>query len=450
MKHALSVFLMVLAAGSLQTRTFASDTPATLPAPSSTQAARHDQAFIQSLIARLAAPDFSTREIAQKEAQDLTVADLPTLNSLLDSAACLEARIRLAGRLRELEDEQTLAPPGFALNLQNATVDEVAQALTDATGVTIDSWPPKRPARIFARMPGNAPARVILPNGPRFNFSSPRVSFWEAIRELSRQHPLCVDVTRANRNLTLCLQSHAGTSFVLRNCWTHVGGFALIPVRLSHGFPPRTPDSPEEIQFSCILLPDPRMHVIAISNVHFSDLVDEATHPLTQVHLFPRRNILIEGSWFVDAAFEHTGAISLLHSGKCNATFSVSLATSSLKVENADQKVGQQFTVGGNSVALDELKVEASETVLALSVRETGSSADGTHPNTADLNLPTVPIQCKLTDSTGRLLVQESFGRKSITRIRTAAKTPLTLELSTPDKIVPTTVTFPLKDLPLK
>jgi hypothetical protein len=202
------------------------ESPATQPA-----AALHDDQYFQSLLARLADSNFATREAAEGELSHLTIDDRPALEKLLAQATSEEVKARLTARLHDMDDELATSPSLLALDIHDASIYDVARALSAATRTTINVLPAERPARPAPPPRPGRPATRPKPPGPedyRFSLISPRISFWDAIRALSLQHP--VHFNNMLGDMTLVLAEQDNVNQPLRDHWTHTGSFALVPI----------------------------------------------------------------------------------------------------------------------------------------------------------------------------------------------------------------------------
>src|SRR5262249_54640447 len=133
----------------------------------------NDDARWKELLKQLASEDFRTRDGAQKVLGKSTWRDLAALRRLAEGAADEEVKARLAQRVTEIEDEIAVNPPPVSLDIKDASVSEMTDALSQAMGIPMDGIPI---------------------NGPRtdktFTLSVKEQPFWEVFLELSRQHGL--------------------------------------------------------------------------------------------------------------------------------------------------------------------------------------------------------------------------------------------------------------------
>jgi hypothetical protein len=155
---------------------------------------------------------YARREAAQQELSKIPSSQISVLRSLAETTKDSEVQWRLESRIAEMETWDLLHPPGFTLNLANATLEEVATAMRPQLGPTVqlvtmnipfkpvDMRPAARAAAKAARAAAsNAPYAAAqsaiaapLPT-PKFTLHTEGAPFWKVIDLLNRQYPINVD-----------------------------------------------------------------------------------------------------------------------------------------------------------------------------------------------------------------------------------------------------------------
>jgi hypothetical protein len=130
------------------------------------------------LLSRLASDDFKVRDAAQKELAALPVGERPLLGKLADQATDPEVKARLLARAASMDEALALNPLPVSLDLHDATLRQVFQALSKQTGLTIHGWPDYGPDQ--PNSPMNKRITVKIDHQP----------LWAALREISKQAPL--------------------------------------------------------------------------------------------------------------------------------------------------------------------------------------------------------------------------------------------------------------------
>lgn len=120
----------------------------------------------QSVVAKLGSEDFREREVGQKELAKAGARDRGVIRGLAEGAVDPEVQARLMKRWVELGEEEALDPPGVSLDVRDATMTELAGALSQATGLAIG---------------------VEGENGRRYGVRAVERPFWEVFEELSAQ-----------------------------------------------------------------------------------------------------------------------------------------------------------------------------------------------------------------------------------------------------------------------
>jgi hypothetical protein len=115
---------------------------------------------------RLGSEDFGEREAGQRELAGAGVRERPVIRALAEGAGDPEVRARLMKRWMELGEEEALDPPAISLDVRDATMTELAGALSKATGLAIG---------------------VEGENGRRYGVRAVERPFWEVFEELSAQ-----------------------------------------------------------------------------------------------------------------------------------------------------------------------------------------------------------------------------------------------------------------------
>ncbi len=90
---------------------------------------------------KLASEKFNVREAAQKELDQATYRVRGILAELEKHSTDLEAKSRLVVQIASIDEKMATDPPPISLEVKDATLAEVCDALSRATGVTIEAWP---------------------------------------------------------------------------------------------------------------------------------------------------------------------------------------------------------------------------------------------------------------------------------------------------------------------
>src|SRR5579864_4335605 len=107
-------------------------------------ASRFTSDYYKLLMDRLVDASFSTRETARKELSGLPLSERGTLQHLAETATSPELKACLAERIARMDEELLVNPPLMDIDVESASMADVASALSKATGSEISCWPPGR------------------------------------------------------------------------------------------------------------------------------------------------------------------------------------------------------------------------------------------------------------------------------------------------------------------
>jgi hypothetical protein len=239
-----AAFLLALA-------TTAPANPPAAPATVPTSQSAPDPARLPALIQRLGNADFAQREAAQKELDQATWRDLDLLQKAADATTDPEIKARLAARIAAISEDLAVNPSPISLELKNASLREVADALGKAVHVK------------FEVRDGFAPGLE-----PRFTLSAKDQSFWEVFCELSRQRSIVLDAH--STPWILMIQDSGWRAKV------PFGPLLVIPTDITRQRKVLLPDQlqPETMTLHCTFILDPRVVVLKFGRPHFTEIRD--------------------------------------------------------------------------------------------------------------------------------------------------------------------------------
>ncbi len=164
----------------------------------------------------LSSPVYAEREAAQRSLEKATWRDVSALRALAASATDAEVKARLQQRLEGLELEMFVRPPLVSLEVKDARIEEVAGALSKATGVAWTAWP------------GG-------PKGGPWTLKAEERPLWELFTELEKQAGVHV-VNYQGRVVLGAGEKQAGVFGHIQGGWTEtVAGDYLFYVGMAQG-----------------------------------------------------------------------------------------------------------------------------------------------------------------------------------------------------------------------
>ena len=214
------------------------------------------------LLGRLESAEYAERAAARAELEKVPIEEQDRLKKLAAATKSAEVRAVLEGRLEEMKEQLAVDPPAISISVKDATLAEVAKALSDATGASLPSWPP-------AGMGG--------PQRDRFTLEAVREPYWDVFCKLSAQHGLQLQ------------QQQQPTLMMTQPGWqrcVRAGGVAIFPGAITRQAvvnlqaPPGQQVGPPTLSLSYTMALDPRVKVAAYGGIQFSSVVDDAGNVL--------------------------------------------------------------------------------------------------------------------------------------------------------------------------
>ena len=431
-----AAFLIALAAGTaLSAFIVPRSAFAAIPATAPTSQAALDPARLPALIQRLGNPDFAQREAAQKELDQATWRDLDILQSAADATTDPEIKARLSARIAGISENLAFNPSPISLELKNASLREVADALGKALHVK------------FEVRDGFAPGLE-----PRFTLSAKDQSFWEVFCALSRQRSILLDASTTPWLLEI--QDSAWRAKV------PFGPLLVIPTDITRQRKVLLPDQlqPETTTLHCTFILDPRVIVLKWGEPRFTEIRDDLGNDLAPpLDLRANAN---GGENLLDAMEAFHGHVmspdialktadkrgTRIVSAKGSVHYVVQAAEDHIDIPDADTKAGQTFEIAGNTVKLESLGLQPDHNSVNFNIQLVRATA---LPANMDNNGPTAVqrrVNITVTDATGQEICVGTI--QGSMRIRyTPITPPLKLHLSVPTKTKDLVIPFELKDL---
>jgi hypothetical protein len=415
-----------------------------VPASETAPATQVSDARWQNLLERLGDDNFTTRETAQQELEQITWHDLPTLRQLADADRDPEVKARLAARVAAIDEQLMTNPPGPTVEFKDAAIQEVVAKLSAAMGTKLDVWPP------------NGRGSDV------FTLSAREMPFWEIILALSRQHGLTVQ----DMGGQLRLMTQVGPSW--RNA-VMSGPMVILPQSITRqrnsNLQADKGDelSEESLTLNCQVGIDPRLRVLRNAQPAFTSIVDDSGNNL----LPPNNND--PPLWDVGGrsmALQSFSTALLLSekkgtrivSARGSAHYVLLVAEQVVEIPAAEKKEGQSFDIGGYSVKITAFTVQKDSVNMTLTLTRTANAPDGGPalvigpPGLAmrinDANSQP-GVQVMVSDSTGKTMMNTTLRGNMGAGMGGSYTPPFKLHLSLPTKTKDVTYPFELKDLPL-
>jgi hypothetical protein len=309
--------------------------------------------------------------------------------------------------------------PPISVSFANVRFEAAVEALRQALGPD---------AYIRTMNAGNLQNRT-------FSVDMRNAPFWDVFRVLAKQAPF-----------DLLSAAHTGNDgLVLVGTGTGVPDFQvngpaiLFPQNLAYkregsNLPlPDEPTGPHYLLNLCAAV-DPRIRVAEYSNIEIIQAVDD----LGREFRIPYRpyNGVIQPSncWNTLLRFTPLAPPAARATFKCRVRFVAQITEHTATVNDPEQKVGQTFTLGHQTLRL--VRCEMTTPIMVLHV-----AADPPRPNTmilvnvVDANGRTLPLQIP-ADAMRQAVIQDLTG-------------PFKLVFRAPDQTLPVELDFQLKDVPL-
>ena len=392
-----------------------------------------------ALIQRLGNPDFAQRDAAQKELDQATWRDLDLLQKAADTATDPEIKVRLSVRIAAISEDLALNPSPISVELKNASLREVADALGKAVHVK------------FEVRDGFAPGLE-----PKFTLSAKDQSLWEVFCELSRQDQRSIILDASATPWILMIQDSAWRAKA------PFGPLLVVPTDITRQRKVLLPDQlqPESTTLHCTFILDPRVIVLKWGEPRFTEIRDDVGNDLAPpLDLRANAN---GGENLLDAMEAFHGHVmspdialktadkrgTRIVSAKGSVHYVVQAAEDHLDIADADTKAGQTFEIAGNTVKLESLGLQPDHNSVKFNIQLVRAMALLAN---MDNNGPTAVqrrVNITVTDATGQEICVGTI--QGSMRIRyTPITPPIKLHLSVTTKTKDLVIPFELKDLPL-
>jgi hypothetical protein len=399
--------------------------PATQPAP----AAQPDESW-STLLRQLGADDFAQRDAAQKQLDQTTWRELPRLQQFADAATDAEVKARLADRIRVIQEDLAVNPPPISIELHNASLSQVAAALSKALGVPLESQGA---------------------TDESYTLSATDKPFWEIFLALSRQHPLALQDNGASLNLIR--QSNGMTNGFIQ------GPIAIFPTSLtrtrtvSPQADPAAQRRPENLSFSFLTAFDPRLRIARLASPVISEIRDVDDNTLfkrqeaVQVPGAIGRNIsLISSGTSLILPEKHSDRIALI---KGDLRCIVQTREEQFDFSDLANKVGQEFQCGSGAVRLTDFRTD-QRNPASVAVNLSLSLTRPPQPiRVMENNESTLYPTATLLDSTGKIVTSSMLTGSLSSGLNGAYTPPFKLRISVPSKVRDVQVSFQFKNLPI-
>jgi len=397
----------------------------------------------QSLIARLASDSFADRQAAQKDLDALTWRDHDLLKQFAESTVDPEAKSRLAARLVSLEERMAYDPPPISLDLKDAPLADVVAALEKATGEKFNDT-------LAVALNRAGRAGNIRPGGPTFTLSAKEQPFWEIFRDLSDQHGLVLQPSGPT--------SRPGFRLAQQEPGLHptqiVGGVAIFANSITRTASINLQNRPgQQVQtptltFAFSAMVDPRIKLVTAQPPRFFNVVDDAGNTLLDLPVTSEldRRAALSAS-LLTRFMNNSVSLPVLEKGgkkiasaKGAIALTLQLASDSIAIADADIKLNEPLTVGGQTILITEFTLVGTQLRYRISVK----------PNQVPSASPPPPVSMAILDATGQEVHTVTFtGSGGGSFSSSALKPPLKLQFTAATKTKDIVIPFELKDLPL-
>ncbi len=437
MTRGFGVFLAILLPAFASGLSATAAEPATAPAVAATAAGTQpsdDLAHWREVVARLGDESFTKRKAAQKELDTLTYRQLDMLRQLAATATDDEVKSRLQTRISEIEEELAVSPPPISLDVQAATLNEVAAALGKSLGTPLEVWPPG----------GSGGQR-----GMTWTLSVKEKPFWEVIGELEKQHGF--GFQDFNGSMRLVRQNDELRSGVIS------GGLAVFPQSITRSttvnFQQETGGQvqPEQLSLNFMAILDPRVSVSHGRPPELTRVADDLGNVLYQ----QSEN---QSVWncFGQSSHMWNQSISLtipaklgrnIASAQGQLRFIVQLASERMEVTDLDKKLNQPLKIGVQTVTLKQFEPQPGNHEVRFQIQGPPFMV----PNTpgAEVDPARSPIRVAFIDSNNKQIWSMELHGGTGGSFEGDFVPPLKMVLSVPTKLKKVTIPFELKNLPL-
>jgi len=407
-------------------------------APAGTQPATQPtiDAHWRDVLDRLGSTAFAEREAAQKELAALTYKQMELLKQLIAGATDAEVKFRLRARLTEIEEELAYSPPPISLDVQNATLNDVAEALGKAMDMHLETWPPQQ-------MGGQG--------RPTWTLAVKEKPFWNVIMELQQQRGMGLqDINGQLRLMEGDRGIHAGKVF---------GGLCVFPQSITRS---RTANlqaepggqlQPEQMSLSFTALLDPR---VAVSNSRAPEVTKVVDDLGNVLHEEPEEAAPVRWNNFGQPTHTWGQSVQLtipqkpgrkIASVQGRLRLVVQLATEKMEVTEVEKKINTPLNIGSRTVTFQQFEPQPDNNSVRFNMQASAQPRIN-QPGT-ELDAANAPVTVAFIDSTGKFIWGQTIQGGSGGSFGGQFVPPLKVVLSAPTKLREVTIPFELKDLPL-
>ncbi len=375
------------------------------------------------LLAHLADPQFTIRQQAQQELENIPRQDREALQKLSDDTTNPEVRASLKRRLHEIDEQLLIDPLPISIDLQNASLEQTAIALTRATG-----------------------SRFSAPGGDsrHFTLHAQNQQLWKVVEALSSQNHF--SLMPGQDNTFSLWEGDPGFQHV-----THSFGLAIFDERIVYVVPdPKGAEKYNSIahwNLNFTILADPRLEVISSLNPCLTDVVDDAGNVLLH-----HTASTMPGGWCMgcqNTVFMESESLVIpdkpgkkIASAKGQFQFVTATAATTLRIPDFQKNAFQPIKIGGRAIAFSEFKSTREDSIQC---EAAVSYVDENNPPPSEDIL-----EMTLSDSTGMILFKEPVYRDSFYESAMGRYTPpFTALFYSPTQTKIVTIPFELKDIPL-
>ena len=336
-------------------------------------------------------------------------------------------------RVAAIDEDLAANPPPLTVDFKDASLQEVADALSKVLNQKVECDPPNR----------NDPA-------VRFTLSARDKPFWEVFMDLSRQHGLSLQGPGGS----LRLITQRGVPW--RN-GAVAGPVAFFPTMISLQRYANQQSTPGELtqsmslQYSVVF--DPRLRLVKFSIPAFTDIIDDAGNNLfhQEAKVAPLSDVNSRNLWVV------TDNVSLrtpekrgtrIVSAKGSVRFAVQVGEEHIDITDLEKKLGQPCDIADITVRVARLSFQFEKTFAGMSMTLDASRVPPPQPGEPNV-LETSKVTAILLDATGKVAFTGTVRHGLAINASGAYTLPFKLRLSAPSKVKDITLPFELKDLPL-
>jgi hypothetical protein len=395
----------------------AAEAPATIPA--------EDLARWQPTVTKLASEDFAERQAAQKELDKARMRDRPTLKALAEAATDAEVKARLLKRYEDIEEEAATNPPPISIDVKDAPLSTVVDALNKEMGVHFNSY-----------NNGNGLYTLKAVDEP----------FWDVFMKLSQQSELMIQPYQGLQ----IMQSRPGIHVGLRS-----GSFLFIPQTVNYQ---QSVDlqrdagqqvQPPTLSFTWAVAVDPRIKVASYSPDSLVSVVDDTGTEMLKQRFNGgiNRTMISRGQMMFSqsVALESTNNAKKIASAK--GVLHLTVVTAEQKIEIADmEKQGRTpITIAGRTLTVTRFQVQNGSVSMDATLSQTPAAnrVNGADP------LANSGVGLTLIDHEDRTVYTTTIMGGFGGGFGGQYKTPIRAVITVPLKVKAVEIPFEFKDLPL-